>query len=473
MLRALIPALSILALTAAQNPGNGISKQTYSVTDPQAAFTWFSKYLPIHCGDSVQMCNNSDASCGQKGRSNLCAESDNTTCTGSSFSSFMFHMVNTSSRPSGSRAVSFVERAFDEKMNAAFAANRYDSFMDFSVAFWALDLDSYIQALQADGVKFLLISWADNTKKPYYSLILHGPHTQVVVELISSVRPTADSAMLQQDEIRYTSGIFYEMGAIDGTISMSSNRLRPLAVSKATADMDEVIRFYETAMFASREWNYTASDGTRYTYWNPGFSSMADKMQVRFVERAAEATTPTMSVKELEQIKFSGHAMVANPSNNSANAICGFDKWYDNHYAIDGGVTSLTQYKAAFDSYVQLDGTTGWPYYQAWGGAPGPENIYAVDPTGDSIQLDGRWTNGAPAGVAGDALGTMCSQGNCLTGQRPTPAACSTALKLTCPGLSKANSKCSDCVYEQSKNWPSLKAAQCLNSDVVAYCVGE
>merc|ERR1712195_212361 len=174
---------------------------------------------------------------------------------------------------------------------------------------------------------------------------------------------------------------------------------------------------------------------------------MADKMQVRFVERTVDATTPTMSVKQLEQLKFSGHAMVANPSNNSANAICGFDKWYDNHYAIDGGVTSLTQYKAAFDSYVQLDGTTGWPYYQAWGGAP--------------------------AGVAGDALGTMCSQGNCLTGQRPTPAACSTALKLTCPGLSKANSKCSDCVYEQSKNWRSLKAAQCLNSDVVAYCVGE
>ena len=63
---------------------------------------------------------------------------------------------------------------------------------------------------------------------------------------------------------------------------------------------------------------------------------------------------------------------------------------------VDGGTLTLDPYKAAFDQH-------GWRYYHAWGGAPGPENIYVVDPTGDSIQLDGAWTGGAPAGVAGDA----------------------------------------------------------------------
>ena len=187
---------------------------------------------------------------------------------------------------------------------------------------------------------------------------------------------------------------------------------------------------------------------------------------MRFVERPASATTGTLSVAHLEKIKFSGHAITAdNAANNSANVICGFDKWYDNHYAIDGGETSLSKYKAAFDA-------RNWPYYQAWGADQGPENVYVVDPTGDAVQLDASWgSGGAPAGVAGDALGTMCSQGNCLAGQRPTPATCTDALTTTCPSLEKKYSICSDCVYDAS-HWPSLQAAGCLNSDVVGYCIG-
>ena len=143
---------------------------------------------------------------------------------------------------------------------------------------------------------------------------------------------------------------------------------------------------------------------------------------------------------------------------------------YDNHYGIDGSQTSLTKYKEAFDKY---DAGKGWPYYQAWGGAPGPENIYVADPTGDAIQLDSGWDAGTtPAGVAGDALGTMCSQGNCKAGQRPTPDACTTALAARCPGLSMKNAECSDCVYSQDV-WKQLVTSSCINSDVVAYCVGQ
>jgi len=137
---------------------------------------------------------------------------------------------------------------------------------------------------------------------------------------------------------------------------------------------------------------------------------------------------------------------------------------YDNHYGIDTGYTTLTQYKAAFDK-------RNWPYYHAWGGAPGPENVYVVDPTGDSIQLDNSWTNGAPAGVADDALGTMCSQGNCKLQYPPTPAECATALTLYCPGLGLKDAPCSDCVYDNA-HWPKLKKAGCFNADAVAYCTG-
>jgi len=457
-----------------QSPGNGISKQTYATTDPQASFTWFAKYLPIHCGDPVQMCNSSDADCGQKGRANLCSEASNVTCTGNAMNSFMFHMVNTSARPSGKHTVAEVEAIFDEKMSAAFATRRYDAFMDFSVAFWAPDLDIYISLLSADGVPFLVLTWKDNTGTTYYSLIIHGPHTQVVVELISRQKPAAEpeAHFVQDHTVRYTSGIFYEMGVGPNQhqYPVSSNRLRPLCVSKATSDMSQINQFYEQALLATQEWNVSYPDGTHISYWNPGFADMADKMQVRFVQRNSSWTTSSLSVKQLEGWKFSGHDMVTNVHNNSANIICGFDKWYDNHYAIDGGKASLNEYKSAFDSY---DNGKGWPYYQAWGGAPGPENIYVVDPTGDAIQLDSGWEAGtAPAGVAGDALGTMCSQANCKAGQRPTPAACTTALASRCPGLSLQNSKCSDCVYT-ADTWAFLSQKDCLNSDVVAYCVGQ
>jgi hypothetical protein len=162
------------------------------------------------------------------------------------------------------------------------------------------------------------------------------------------------------------------MGAIDGTITMAANRIRPLAVSKATSNMDEIVNFYEKALFAKMEWNVSYADGTKYTYWNPGFSSMADKMQVRFVERKPSWTSGELSVEDLEALKMSGHKMVADTTNSSANIICGFDKWYDNHYSIDGGYTTLDEYVAAFNSYKSTTGSTGWPYYQAWGGSQGP-----------------------------------------------------------------------------------------------------
>lgn len=455
-----------LACVAAQAPGDGISKQTYAVTDPQAALTFFAKYLPIHCGDPTSMCNSSDPKCGQKGRGNLCSEYDTTTCSGSGMSSFMFHMVNTSSRPSGPLAtVADVEKVFDEKMAAAFANKKYDAFMDFSVAFWASDLDAYIKALTADDVPFMVLRWKDNKNTPYYSLILHGPHTQVVVELITTAQPKAISMnqTVLDPTLRYTSGIFIEMGAT--VAAVPSNRLRPLAVSKATSNMEVLSEWMENVLFAQREWNVTYSDGVKYSYWNPGFSSMAGKMQVRFVERPPSDTSGSMSVAQLEKIKFAGHKLVAdNAANNSANTICGFDKWYDNHYAIDGGSTTLDAWKASFDK-------RGWPYYQAWGAQLGPENIYVVDPTGDSVQLDGSWRGAAPAGVAGDALGTMCGQGNCLAGQRPTPAECTTAMSLACPGLQNQDSVCSDCVYD-NVHWPKLVKAGCLNSDTVGYCIG-
>jgi len=455
-------ALALAAVIAhAQKPGDGISKQTYAATDPQASITWLARYLPIQCGDSTAMCNSSDPKCGQKGRVNLIPEDSYSGEFPPAMSSFMFHQVNTSARPSGPTTIAQVEAVFDEKMDSACQAQRYDSFMDYSVALWASDLDTYLTKFLADKVPFLPLVWEDEKGTAYYSVIFQSPHTQVIVELLSSAKPTAAIALVQDATVRYPSSVFSNMGA---TTKVAANRLRPLAVSKATSDMDSIIDFYKDALGASIEYNSSYTDGTRYVVFNPGFPSMQGKMSVRFVSRPASMTTDSMSVKELEAIKFAGHDWVHDDRGNlTANCICGFVKWYDNHYGIDGASMTLDQYKANFDR-------RGWAYYHAWGGGQGPENVYVVDPTGESIQLDSQWSGSPPPGVSGDALGAMCSQGNCKAAFPPTPSACAAALSKLCPGLGLQDSICSDCVYDNTKHI-ELKKTGCMNSDLVSYCV--
>jgi len=455
-------AISAILVTHvfAQRPNDGISKQTYAGNDPIAFINWVTRYLPAHCGDAVALCNNSGG-CGQKGRLNLCPEND--ACTGGPFDSLMFHMVNTSARPSGPTTVAQVEATFDEKMAAAFQARRYDSFMDLALVLWASDLDVYLQKFAADGVLVLPLKWQSSPGNDKYSVIFHVPRTQVVIELVSTAQPQTVTEFVEDPTVRYTEDVFSNMGA---TTEISSKYVRPLAISKATSDMDKLVDFYENALFATATHKQSYQDGTNITIFNVGFSKMSGKMSVRFVSRPPSMTTSSMSVKQLEEIKFAGHDWVHDNSGNlTANCICGFDKWYDNHYAIDNGETSLDDYKAAFDK-------RSWPYYHAWGGGLGPENVYVVDPTGDSVQLDARWVGPAPPGVAGDALSTMCTQGDCKKAFPPTPTACASAIASMCPGLQYADALCSDCIYDVA-NHGKLKDVGCFNSDMVAYCVPE
>ena len=100
---------------------------------------------------------------------------------------------------------------------------------------------------------------------------------------------------------------------------------------------------------------------------------------------------------------------------------------------------------------------------------------YAVDPSGDAIQLDADWGTDAPAwygSAADDALQNLCTQGNCSVAV--TTAACSAALAAECAGLGAADAAadinaCADCVHWR---WGALAAAGCYNPDTVLYCVG-
>ena len=78
-------------------------------------------------------------------------------------------------------------------------------------------------------------------------------------------------------------------------------------------------------------------------------------MQVRLVERSGEgATHGDLTVKGLEDLKMASHDVIAAPTER-AGALCGVDKWFDNHWGIDQHELTLGQMIAAMENRSDND----------------------------------------------------------------------------------------------------------------------
>ena len=465
-----------LAGASAQQPGFGIAKYTMSVSDPLSALDWaFAAGWPLlDCrtpGDSGQ-CNGTDT-CGLIGRTSLCP---NDACVDGGLApgppnSFMFpHMVNASSRPYDDLSIEETERQFTAKLSAAFASSAssgggYDPFLDFSLVVYAASLEPWIAGVDnaTDAKSWLALRWIDNANATWYSAIFHIPRTQVLVEVISDAAPSArvvpPGELVDDPLMRYpaTGSCAYNACA-----AKAGNRTWvPLAVSKAVSDLDRVDEWYRGVLRAELASSDEGTvEGVRLrTYYFPKQASM----QVRLVERAPRATlADTMSVAEFEAAKFRAHDRALGRTEQES-ALCGVSKWYDNHWGIDQSVVKL-------DEYIDAMRARNWTYYHLWSW-----NMYAVDPSGDAIQLDADWGGDKPAWAAlseDDSLQNLCTQGNCSVANAPSPTSetCAAALASECPlgGFATAND-CADCIHWR---WAALTAAGCFNIDVVSFCEG-
>ncbi|KAH8073760.1 hypothetical protein JL720_10831 [Aureococcus anophagefferens] len=108
-------------------------------------------------------------------------------------------------------------------------------------------------------------------------------------------------------------------------------------------------------------------------------------MPIRFIQRTDTSSyASTFGVKDLENAKNEAHeASYTSPS-------CGFDQYYDNHF-------DLTQYEVPVDTYTDLLTTAGNKWHCSRVGF-GALDVYAVEPTGDAIQLDGYLTDAGTEG---------------------------------------------------------------------------
>lgn len=64
------------------------------------------------------------------------------------------------------------------------------------------------------------------------------------------------------------------------------------------------------------------------------------------------------------------------------DGTCGFDQWFDNHYAYDG--MPQEGHRVDLDKMVENAKNLGYPYH--WWALPGGMyQVYIVDPTGFSV----------------------------------------------------------------------------------------
>ncbi|KAH8073203.1 hypothetical protein JL721_3186 [Aureococcus anophagefferens] len=264
----------------------------------------------------------------------------------------------------------------------------YDAFMDFATVFVANSLDSYINDFERDGVAYMLLRWKDNsdvhttdggtTGRTFFSLIVHIPDSQINFEIVSAVAPEAKAQRPIFED---------DMG---------------------TSDIETISTYYTQILQA--DFDYLYSDETEGLTMKT-FRLPEAAMPIRFIQRTDTSSyASTFGVKDLENAKNEAHeASYTSPS-------CGFDQYYDNHF-------DLTQYEVPVDTYTDLLTTAGNKWHCSRVGF-GALDVYAVEPTGDAIQLDGYLTDAGTStmmtyGYNTSACSSPCSEGKCITKSAP------------------------------------------------------
>ena len=256
-----------------------IGKNTYAASDPVRAVAWLQRFLPVRQEDWRDCVNDTYCPCGELGRVYGDVEGThlvNPWPTGEGVDrrhGFSIHTVNSRMR-SGHATLATVEEAFTRKFAAAVTTGVYDAFMDFNTGFWTQTLDPYIEAFDAAGVAYFVLSWtgpeetttADGGGSAYWSVIVQvGGAPSVLIELMSEhssalqgrraagwlpPRPPAARASLP----RYV----FEIGGAPSTAFPALARepfpaparpfLFPAKVGRAAADLAAARSFYVDAL---------------------------------------------------------------------------------------------------------------------------------------------------------------------------------------------------------------------------------
>ena len=374
-------ATSIAAITAPDAQGDDCTYQVgYSFDSADAELMWETF---AHSGDTCCKACATTAGCvaSQYDYSTTGGEYERRRLQPRASEGFGLHLVDVfSSATTGGLTVYDLEQKFAERLGDLSA---FDAFMDYNAALFTTALGSYADKFAADGVPTLAASWTADTGATWYSLFVHVPESQMVLELVGTESPLAAA--------RAANATAAEVAAADAALVTLEARVSPrnvakfdeyeaddlgllyaVSVSRAVSDITAIERFYETELNFTVVHSLDDADGTGVSRRCYGWEYA--ESDVCFVERP-DPSGAAFGAAELEAMLWSVHtATLLAPSNTN--------KYTDNHYAVDSmeSKTFLTTYFTSNDPYPITNSSREAYNCNQQG--------FVMDPTGWSIQVD-------------------------------------------------------------------------------------
>lgn len=323
------------------------------------------------------------------------------------YAGFGLHLpAITAHKTTGGLSVENVERAFDDKMGNM---TTFDSFMDFNVGLFTADLDSYVEKFDADAVPYLKANWTTPSGGLWYSVFVHVPSSQMIIELIaaSSKLLAGDSALVPLEQRLSDTVINFTLqNPPTGSI------LQAVKVSRAATDLDALDDFYVAGMRTKLVYSVDDDAVSARCYLWP--YAEAD---VCFVKRPDSATSGLFKVGDFERmLKHVADILSVEP-------YCNMNRWEDNHYAYDppnNSSVDLDHIPTYIDENPSVKYSCGGPV----GGLH-----YIFDPTGWAVQIDAfllpSACNAAPTPdedpIDPGPTAAFCGGGVCSAGPSPSP----------------------------------------------------
>jgi hypothetical protein len=390
--------LLLLCQAAAQSPGNGISKSTYSCNDPLAAKSFLEKYFTVEtpgdeCSNDICECSATSTTSKwyiQQGRVYLPDQSVDAVSgrrLQSPGNGFGLHCVNVSNHlTTGGLSTAEVEAHFTEKLGDM---TKFGSFMDYSMTLYTSDIAKFAKAFDNDKVAYYTTTWqssSDEDAQSYTSLIVQVPNTQMILELTSK-----KSLSLGETQRRVHAAASHERRASprvlammekleetgDSVIALSVNR----AVSSATlAKLDD---FYVTGMGTSKVSHDTHEDSA---YSRQCYLWSGAKVDICFTSRDDSATKGNWKVADFENMLNTVHKNII-----VGHPFCGMDKWEDNHYAVDSqsaDTSKIVSYVNSKNPPHLCESSGPGALGEKFPPSGGSSMHYIFDPTGWGIQVD-------------------------------------------------------------------------------------
>jgi hypothetical protein len=416
MILATAVASAILSLAQSQSVGNGVSKSTYATSDPIPAKEFMMKYFPT-CTPGDECTNDiCDCPAGTGGDTEWYIQQGRVwittygSCSGgpSAGNGFGVHMVNlTNHKWTGGMSTEEVEGYFKEKMGDM---TKFDSFMDYNTMWFTSGLSTYASTFKADGVPYLTTTWTYNSQT-FTSLFVYvrdwssagAWQTQVVLELFNY--GTLDANLTSPGQVHMPHARA-SPDLLDTLLAEQANRTKAgqpdtgdviyiHRVNRAASRtaMDKLEAFYVTGLgqtMSSHTGSSSEGAETKCFRWSGA------TVDVCYQWRADTETAGDFKVSKFEDMLNTVHTNLL-----KGQPLCGVDKWFDNHYAID----SMSLSGSTFVTYVNDNPDAFYYCSSAMGpGASGYTLHYLFDPCGWGVQLDVNMNGvSAPSGCSSAA----------------------------------------------------------------------